>query len=432
MTLIDLDRRHVWHPFTQEATAPLPILIERGQGASLFDDQGREYLDLIASWWVNLHGHGHPGIAQALADQAARLEQVIFAGFTHEPAIRLSAELTRLLPGLTRVFFSDNGSTAVEVAIKMAIQYGRNQGQTRPRLAVFQGGYHGDTVGAMSMGRSTGFFNAFAPLLFQVDALPFPETWWGDGAVAEKEAAALAALDAYLDAHGSQCAALLAEPLIQGAGGMRMARPGFFRAVADRLRERGVLLILDEVMTGFGRTGKMFACETIGVVPDLVCLSKGLTAGFLPMSVTLCREEIREAFLGTTFDRALAHGHSFTANALGCAVALASLRVFAEEGTLARIAAIEAIHRERLMALSTHPRVLRPRLTGVVAALDLAVADAGYAAAITPRLKAFFLERGLVIRPLGNVIYLLPPYCITPEQLHRGWDGIELALAQVV
>ncbi|MBF0273490.1 MAG: adenosylmethionine--8-amino-7-oxononanoate transaminase [Magnetococcales bacterium] len=428
-TWIALDRAHVWHPYTQQATAPVPLPIVSGQGAWLRGADGRNYLDLIASWWVSIHGHAHPVIARAIAEQAGRLEQVIFTGLTHEPAVRLAAALVKRLPeGLSRVFFSDDGSTAVEVAMKMACQYWRNQGEERGRFLVFEGGYHGDTVGAMSASRSSGFFEGYGRMLFPVDSVPFPATWDGDEAVAEKEARALEALERYLESSGLGCVAMLVEPLIQGAGGMRMCRPSFLAAVAGRLRQAGVLLIVDEVMTGFGRCGTLFACEKAGIAPDLICLSKGLTGGFLPMAVTVCREGIYEAFLGETFDRALAHGHSFTANALGCAAALASLGLFETEQTLVRIAAIEAIHRERLAALGR--AVEFPRVMGVVAAMELALVDRGYGSRITPQLIQFFLDRGMIVRPLGAVLYLIPPYCISAEDLHRGWDGIDAAIRQ--
>ncbi|MBF0179778.1 MAG: adenosylmethionine--8-amino-7-oxononanoate transaminase [Magnetococcales bacterium] len=423
--LLALDRRHLWHPYTQQATAPTPLAIASGKGAWLRGVDGRDYLDLIASWWVAIHGHAHPVIAQAIARQAETLEQVIFAGFTHEPAVRLAEALTARLPdGLTRIFFSDDGSTAVEVALKMACQYWRNLGRERTRFLAFEGGYHGDTVGAMSASRNSGFFTSFAPLLFEVDFLPFPATWEQDQEREQKEAQALTALDDYLERHGKECAATILEPLAQGAAGMRICRPEFLKTFAEKIRQAGILLIADEVMTGFGRTGSMFACGKAGIAPDMICLSKGLTGGFLPMAVTACREEIYAAFLGETFDRALAHGHSFTANGLGCAAALASLQLFETEKTLERVASIETIHRERLAELIKHPRVRNPRVMGAIAALELVMPESGYASPATPRLIRFFLERGLIIRPLGTVVYLMPPYCITPEDLHRGWDGM--------
>jgi len=272
--LVRRDRTHVWHPYTQEKTAPDPLLVVSARGATLHLADGRTILDLISSWWVVTHGHAHPAIARAIGEQAARLEQVIFAGFTHPPAVELATALVALLPdGLSRIFYSDNGSTSVEVALKLALQYWRNRGEERDRFLAFEGGYHGDTVGAMSAGRESGFFAAFGPLLFPVAFLPYPATWIGDGDVEAREAAALDALDRELEAHGPRTAAVIIEPLVQGAAGMRMCRPEFLAALAERLARAGVLLIFDEVMTGFGRTGTLFAHERAGVTPDLICLS---------------------------------------------------------------------------------------------------------------------------------------------------------------
>ena len=430
MTTTNLDRQHVWHPFTQAQTAPDPIPITSAKGIRLYAEDGREFLDLISSWWVNLHGHAHPTIAAAIAKQAHTLEQVIFAGFTHQPAAQLAHELVQRLPaGLTRVFFSDDGSTAVEVALKMALQYWRNQGEAqRTRFLAFEGGYHGDTVGAMSVGRGSDFFSTYGSLLFEVGLLPYPQTWDGDADVVSKEQAALAALDAYLAQHGETLAGVIIEPLVQGAAGMRMCRPEFLQQLAAKLRAAGILLIFDEVLTGFGRTGAMFAAIKAQVMPDLICLSKGLTAGFLPMSVTVASEAIYAAFLGENFDRALIHGHSFTANPLGCAAALASLQVFEDEQTLAKLPQIEAWHRQGLAQLAGHPAVQHVRVTGTIAAFDVVTADAGYTSAVGAKLKAFFHERGLLLRPLGNVVYLLPPYCVTQDELALAYQTIGEAL----
>lgn len=430
MTTTNLDRQHVWHPFTQAQTAPDPIPITSAKGIRLYAEDGREFLDLISSWWVNLHGHAHPTIAAAIAKQAHTLEQVIFAGFTHQPAAQLAAELVQRLPaGLTRVFFSDDGSTAVEVALKMALQYWRNQGEAqRTRFLAFEGGYHGDTVGAMSVGRGSDFFSTYGSLLFEVGLLPYPQTWDGDADVVSKEQAALAVLDTYLAQHGETLAGVIIEPLVQGAAGMRMCRPEFLQQLAAKLRAAGILLIFDEVMTGFGRTGAMFAAIKAQVMPDLICLSKGLTAGFLPMSVTVASEAIYAAFLGENFDRALIHGHSFTANPLGCAAALASLQVFEDEQTLAKLPQIEAWHRQGLAQLAGHPAVQHVRVTGTIAAFDVVTTDAGYTSAVGAQLKAFFHERGLLLRPLGNVIYLLPPYCVTQDELALAYQTIGEAL----
>lgn len=428
---VALDRRHVWHPFTQAQTAPDPIPIKSAQGIRLYTEDGREFLDLVSSWWVNIHGHAHPAIAAAIARQAQTLEQVIFAGFTHQPAAQLADELVQRLPdGLNRVFFSDDGSTAVEVALKMALQYWRNQGEAqRTRFLAFEGGYHGDTVGAMSAGKGCGFFDTYGSLLFEVGLLPFPETWDADTDVEAKEQAALARLDIYLADHGGTIAAVIMEPLIQGSAGMRMCRPEFLQALAQRLREANILLIFDEVMTGFGRTGAMFASLKAQVRPDIICLSKGLTAGFLPMSVTVATEEVYAAFLGETFERSLVHGHSFTANPLGCAAALASLQVFEDERTLLKLPQIETWHQQGLAQLAKCPQVQHLRVTGTIAAFDVVASDAGYTSVVGAKLKAYFHERGLLLRPLGNVLYLLPPYCVTEAELAHAyqviWEGMQ-------
>jgi adenosylmethionine-8-amino-7-oxononanoate aminotransferase len=429
-SIVALDRRHVWHPFTQEQTAPDPIEIVSARGICLHTADGREFLDLISSWWVNLHGHAHPTIAAAIAGQAQTLEQVIFAGFTHQPAVQLASELVKRLPdGLSRVFFSDDGSTAVEVALKMALQYWRNQGETqRSRFLAFEGGYHGDTVGAMSVGKGSEFFGTYGSLLFEVGLLPYPETWDGDADVEAKEQAALARLDDYLDRYGATLAGVIIEPLVQGAAGMRMCRPEFLQQLAAKLKQAGILLIFDEVMTGFGRTGALFASLKAQVTPDIICLSKGITGGFLPLSVTVVREAIYAAFLGETFDRALVHGHSFTANPLGCAAGLASLQVFEEEQTLTKLPQIEAWHRQELAKLAGHPLVQHSRVTGTIAAFNVEAKDSGYTSTVGSTLKQFFHERGLLLRPLGNVLYLLPPYCITESELRHTYVVIGEAL----
>jgi adenosylmethionine-8-amino-7-oxononanoate aminotransferase len=427
--ILDLDRAHIWHPFTQELTAPPPLVAVSAEGARIRADDGRDYVDLVSSWWVNLHGHAHPAIAAAVAAQAASFEQVIFADFTHGPAAMLATRLAALLPGdLDRVFYSDDGSTAVEVALKIALQYFTNRGVGgRQRIVAFEGGYHGDTVGAMSMGRSSGYFRAWEGLLFPVAAVPFPETWLGDDDVVAKETLALVELDRQLASN--DVAAVIVEPLIQGAGGMRMCRPDFLREVADRVKAAGALLIFDEVMTGFGRTGAPFACLKAGVVPDFVCLSKGITGGFLPMGATVCREPIHQAFLGASVDLAFLHGHSYTANPLGCAAGLASLDLLLSGECIERIGRIENIHRQRLSALAATGRISRPRVTGTIAAVDLDRDGAGSDPGL--RLKAFFRERGMLLRPLGRVAYFLPPYCIDEADLQAAWDALDAAVQAI-
>ena len=426
--LLDLDRTLLWHPFTQVRTAGASTPIRSAQGAILTDFEGREILDLISSWWVTLHGHGHPAIARAIADQAGRLEQVIFAGFTHEPAVTLCGRLTTILPPeLRRCFFSDNGSTAVEVALKMALQACRNRGEAgRTRFLAFDGGYHGDTVGAMSAGVSSKFFEAWKELLFPVDVLPVADTWLDDDTVEAREAAALEALDRHLEQHGARTIAAIIEPLVQGACGMRMHRPAFLRGVVERLRARGVLVILDEVMTGFGRLGELFGCLAAQVSPDFICLSKGLTGGALPMSLTVTTEAIHQAFLDPRTDRAFLHGHSFTASPLGCAAALASLELLLDPACTAARARIEQRHRSDLALLvAASPRAGRLRIQGTIAAFE--VLDP--APDLNARMQAWFLGRGLLLRPLGATLYLLPPFCISDAQLDRAYAGIAEGLA---
>jgi adenosylmethionine-8-amino-7-oxononanoate aminotransferase len=420
------DRRHVWHPFTQHGTEGDPIALAGAKGASLFTADGKEILDLVASWWTCTHGHSHPKINAALAKQARQFEHVMFAGFTHQPAVDLATAITRLLPGdLSRVFFSDDGSTAVEVALKVAYQYWINVGEPRRRVLIgFDGGYHGDTLGAMSLGRGSQFFTPFRDLMCKVNVLPYPSTFEGDDAADEREAGALSAFEALLADRGQTVAALIIEPLLQGAGGMRVCRPSFLQRLVTIARKAGVLVIFDEVATGFGRTGTMFAMEQVDVVPDLVCLSKGLTAGYMPLAMTVAREGVFEAFLGETFDRALPHGHSFTANPLACAVGLASLALFEEEKTLKRIAHIDSRHRAMLKELAARDDVTRPRVLGSILAFDVKSTNGGYQSAQSRSLRDWYLAHGLNIRPLGSTLYLMPPYCITDGELTRAYEGM--------
>jgi adenosylmethionine---8-amino-7-oxononanoate aminotransferase len=402
----ELDTRHVWHPYTQHGLLPESVPVVRGEGAYLELADGRRVLDVVSSWWTNLHGHAHPAIAGAIADQAETLEQVIFAGFTHEPAARLAAELVEVLPeGLTRIFYSDDGSTAVEVAVKTALQYWRNLGEQRPLVAALDNAYHGDTFGAMAVSGRGVFTDPFQDQLFEVARLPDPTEGDPVGALAQ-----------LLDARGSQLAAVIVEPLLLAAGGMRVWGEETLREIRALTADAGVLLIADEVATGFGRTGPVFACDRAGIAPDLLCMSKGVTGGFLPLGVTAAREEIFEAFRSTDRRRTLFHGHSFTANPLACAAARASLPLTLDPACAERRAAMEAQHRRGLESLSSHPRVIAPRVLGTMAAFDLA-AQGGYLDPIGRQLGEFALENGVLLRPLGNVVYLLPPYCTTPDEI---------------
>ncbi len=426
-SLTDLDKRYLWHPFTQAATHAPPLLAVSAKGSRVTDADGKDYLDMVSSWWVNLHGHGHPAIAQAIATQAGQMEQVIFAEFTHQPAITLAARIAELLPGdLERVFYSDDGSTAVEVALKMALQYWRNQGEARTAFIGFDGGYHGDTVGAMSVGQTSGYFAMWQDMMFPARIAPFPYTWDGDPNVESKEAKALFELGALLEC--GHVAAVIIEPLVQGASGMRMCRPDFLQKVEKMVRASGALLILDEVMTGFGRAGSLFACQKAGIVPDFICLSKGLTGGFLPMAMTVTRPFIYDAFLGQDISRAFLHGHSYTANPLGCAAGLASLDLLLSPDCAQARARLEATHRHWLDRLAAQGLAERTRLHGTVAAFDVPNPTSLPDGVIGSRLKREFRTRGLIIRPLGKVIYLLPPYCVTEDELAYAWGQIEEVL----
>ena len=432
MYILELDQQYCWHPFTQAHTAAPPIPMVRGEREFLFDVDGKRYFDAVSSWWVNLHGHAHPAIADALAQQARTLEQVMFAGITHAPAVQLAQALVARAPQpLQHVFYTDNGSTAVEVALKMAAQYWKNKNQLRQRFLAFDGAYHGDTFGAMSAGRSSGFYTPFHDWLFAVDSLPYPQTWQGHDPRAD-EAASLAWLDQYLLEHGSELVAFILEPLVQGAAGMRMARPAYLKAAVERVQAHGIPVIFDEVMTGFGRTGTFFAAEQIGVTPDLLCLSKGLTGGFLPMGATLAQPHIYQAFLSDEVDKALLHGHSYTANPLGCAAALASLALFEEEQTFTRIQAQQDLHRHKLAQLASHPAVQRVRQCGTIAAFDLQVNEQNqYGAGAGTWLRQRAAEQGVLLRPLGNCIYFIAPYCTASATLTQAYQVLRTLLDEL-
>lgn len=403
--LLQSDQEHIWHPFTPRATA-YPILIKKGKGALLYTYDGRKIIDGISSWWVNIHGHGNREISKAISNQAKKLEQVIFAGFTHKPAIDLAKGLKKILPpNQSKIFFSDDGSTSVEVAIKLAIQYWFNLGTPRKKIIAIQGAYHGDTFGAMSVGDRNIFTTPFAPLLFEVVFIPFPE---GDGADAIKSMQSLA---------NDDIAAFIFEPLVQGSAGMRMYKPEVLDQLMKIARKKDILCIADEVMTGFGRTGKLFASDHLSQPPDIFCLSKGITGGFLPLGVTTVSESIVQAFDSPDFDKAFLHGHSYTANPIACAAATASLRILLSDKTQANIARIARKHEAFRAGLPTLKLVKEVRQQGTILAIELHAEDAGYTSQIRAKIYDYFLERNILLRPLGNVIYLLPPYVITDREL---------------
>lgn len=427
MNLSERDKKFIWHPFTQEKTAEFPIAIKKAYGSYLYDENGKSYLDLISSWWVNLYGHAHPEIAKAIYEQSITLEHVIFAGFTHKPAVELCEKLHALLPKvLSKFFFSDNGSTAVEVALKMAYQYWYNQGNIKRTIFLsFEGGYHGDTFGAMSVGAKSGFHNAFTKLLFSVLTVPFPETWDGDKEVESKEKHALKVLQNHLNTSSNKIAAFILEPLVQGASGMRMCRPEFINKIINLINKYNILIIFDEIMTGFGRTGTNFAFEQTEIIPDFLCLSKGLTGGFLPLALTVTTEKLYEAFLDKDFAKAFAHGHSYTANPLGCAAAIASLNLLIKPETPKAIKKINNAHKEGLDLLKTCPGIKCTRVIGTIAAFDV------HNYSIAQKLKIKCLEQELLIRPLGNSVYLLPPYSISDLELKETYRKIENILKSI-
>lgn len=415
----------VWHPFTQHGLGdPIP-LIARSEGARLYAPDGNHWIDAISSWWVTTHGHAHPRIMAAIRDQSEKLDQLIFAGWTHEPAESLAAELIRITPApLTRVFFSDSGSTSVEVALKMALGYWANIGAPRSRILVLEHSYHGDTIGAMSVGERGVFNKPYEPLLFDVDTIPFPH----EGL----EQATLDALEAACAAQktGSVPAAFIVEPLILGAGGMLIYPAWVLAEMRAICARHGVLFIADEVMTGWGRTGTRFACDQAGVIPDILCLSKGLTGGALPLAVTLCIEPIFAAHFSADRAKTFYHSSSYTANPIACAAANANLEIWRDEPVQQRIDMLADAQAAHLSILATDPRVANPRRLGTIAALDVVVPDGGYLSNLTPRLIAFYRDHGVLLRPLGNTIYVMPPYCITADELAAVWRAISASLDQ--
>jgi adenosylmethionine-8-amino-7-oxononanoate aminotransferase len=422
----------IWHPFTNSLLDAAPLQVEKAEGVYLYTKDGRKILDAISSWWVNLHGHANPRIGAAIAAQAKKLEHVILAGFTHEAAEELAARLRKwVAPELTHLFFSDDGSTAVEVALKIAVQHFSNQGRAEKReIVALEHGYHGDTAGAMSVSGDSPFTEPFRAMRYPVHRVHSAYCYRCPVGLRRETChlECVQQLESLLVERGDKIAAVIVEPLLQGAGGMITHPVEFLQMVRALSSKHDVLLIADEVLTGFGRTGKMFACDLAGVVPDLMCLSKGITGGFLPMGVTLCTDAVEAAFRSEDRMHTFYHGHSYTGNALACAAANASLQMFEEEPVFDRIATIARINAERLALLRELHQVGETRQIGTIGAIELRAGDAGYLSAMRPKLYQFFLERGALLRPLGNVVYVLPPYVISPEELHRVYDVIQEAI----
>jgi adenosylmethionine---8-amino-7-oxononanoate aminotransferase len=404
----------VWHPFTQHGLQEPIASIDRADGASLYTKDGTRIIDAISSWWVTTHGHCHPHIMTAIAAQAQKLDQIIFAGWTHAPAETLAVRLIDMMPApLAHVFYSDSGSTSVEVALKMALGYWTNRGTPRHHIVVMEHSYHGDTIGAMSVGARGVFNRAYAELLFDVATVPFPAPGQEQRCYDALEAACRAS-----------AAAFIVEPLILGAGGMLMYPPPVLAEMRAICARHHVLFIADEVMTGWGRTGTMLACTQANIVPDILCLSKGLTGGSLPLAVTLATPAIFEAHYSQDRAKIFFHSSSYTANPLACAAANANLDIWRDEPVQQRIDTLSARQTEGLQRLALLPNVRRPRQLGTIIALDVAVEEAGYLSTIGPQLLAFFKARNVLVRPLGNSIYVMPPYCISADDLTLVHDSI--------
>ena len=420
MTLQERDQYAVWHPFTPLKTARLPIALVRGEGAYFYDEKGNRYIDGIASWWVNIHGHCHPYIAKKVAEQLQTLEHAIFSGFTHEPAVQLAERLLKRLPeNQSKIFYSDNGSTAVEVGMKMAFQYWSNINRPKNKIIAFENAYHGDTFGGMSVGARNAFNLPFSKLLFDVIHIPVP--------VKGKELESLTELEKALQEN--DIAAFIFEPLIQGAGGMVMYSENVLDKLIALCRENEVITIADEVMTGFGRTGTFFASDRLFNKPDIICLSKGLTGGVMPLGATACSKFIYDAFLSDDKMKTFFHGHSYTANPTACSAALASMDLFDLPGAFENIVRIEQKHSLFLKKIIGHARILDVRQSGTIIAFEIKTNEhTNYLNSLAEQISDFFISKGVILRPLGNVVYILPPYCIKSDDLDYIYECVELFL----
>jgi adenosylmethionine-8-amino-7-oxononanoate aminotransferase len=412
-TLSAKDLTYVWHPYTQHLNLTPPIVISRGSGALLFDENGQSYIDAISSWWVNIHGHAHPYIAEKIYQQALKLEHVIFTGFTHEPAVILAERLINLLPGdFTRIFYSDNGSTAVEVALKMAIQFRQNKSAIsesgkRKKIIALRNAYHGDTFGAMSISERGIFTLAFQDYLFEVKFIDAPDP------------TSLKEIKSQLEPIAGEICCFIYEPLLQAAGGMKIYDANALDQLLKFFKSKNIVCIADEVLTGFGRTGKLFASEYIDTEPDIICLSKGLTGGTMALGVTAAKEEIFDAFLSSDKSKTFFHGHSYTANPLACTAALASLDLFGKPACKQKISWISKSHEDFICRLKeTSPANIKcARAIGTVLAFEISNGSDSYLNNIGQEISARALKNGIFLRPLGNTVYTMPPYCLDEEQL---------------
>lgn len=410
------DKKNIWHPFTSLTGSPEPLLIERAEGIYLYTHDGRKIMDAISSWWVNLHGHSHPVIAEAIAQQAKKLEHVIFAGFTHEPAIRLSEKLLSILPDtFSKIFYSDNGSTAVEVALKMAMQYWHNQGIERKTIIALEGSYHGDTFGAMAVGDRSVFTTPFSEYLFAVEFIPFPSE--------ENKESTIAQFENLIES--GTVAAFIYEPLVQAAGGMRMYPKNVLNRLLELARKKNVIRIADEVFTGFGRTGKLLASDHLPENPDLITLSKGLTGGTLPLGVTAVSEKIVSVFHTSELNKTFFHGHSFTANPIACAAANASFDLLMSRACQQNIIRISEQHNFIAGELRAFPGVKEVRTLGTILAIELKSTEStSYTNSLREKIYSHFLKENILLRPLGNTFYVIAPYSITEAELNHLYRSI--------
>lgn len=415
-SLETIDQQNIWHPFSQLQGGEPPIFVESAKGVHLITSDGRKIIDAVSSWWVNLHGHSNEFIADAISLQARKLEHVIFAGFTHEPAISLSQNLLSILPdNQKKIFYSDNGSTAVEVALKIALQHWANKGISRTKIIAIDGAYHGDTFGAMSVGERSIFTDPFRPLLFHTEFITYPDS--------QSEERAWEQFKAFIDRQ--DIAAFIYEPLLQGASGMRMYRPQILDRMIQYAQRNDVICIADEVLTGFGRTGKLFASEYMEHKPDLMAMSKGITGGTLPLGVTSCSEKVLDPFKTSDFLKTFFHGHSYTANPLACAAANASFAILMSSECGKARRTISDNHERFIDELHSNALVKEARSLGTVCAIELKTSeDSSYQNSLRKKIYPYFLSKNILLRPLGNVIYILPPYIITEEELEQVYQSI--------
>lgn len=420
MNLSERDKKHNWHPYTQHKTAPDFPAIVKGKDALLWDENGKEYIDAIASWWVNPYGHSNTVIANAIYQQLTTLEHVLFGGFTHELAVLLSEKMMGILPSnQQKIFYSDNGSTAVEVAIKVALQYNYNKGIKKNKIIAFEDAFHGDTFAAMAASGISFFTEAFQGSLLEVTRIPVPTQG--------NENASLLALENAVKTN--EYAAFIYEPLVQGAAGMIMYAPEVLEKLIHICKQNNVFTIADEVMTGFGKTGKTFASDYLSIQPDMMCLSKALTGGTIPMAITTFTQEIFDGFYNDDTNKALFHGHTFTANPTGCAAALASIQLLQSDEMQANIQRVHQCHLDFQKKIENHSKLKTTRVLGVIFALEIKTDSAeSYYGNLRNKLYNFFIENGIILRPVGNIVYILPPYIITENQLEKVYQTIEKAL----